>query len=247
MKKIPLIILCALLCACAARSPRTQIEDPAALWTAMGDAPSLSGPERTQLSLRFGEEGDTRRVTAILWSNDPAELRMDIMAGAGALVALIYDGPGNFLMYVPQDKRAYVYKGSAKPLLRIGTPLPFSLDRLSSLLSGRYAAVFGPDYDSAEITDSGAVFELPDKASLTLDAEGLPVAWAQGNGGWKMTLDYGENRLPKTIRFDNSQGKMAILLVKGRETLAEPFSEEQMSLKLPEGTETLPLSQYGRG
>lgn len=247
MKKLPLFILCAFLCACAARGPSPETEDPASLWTAMGEAPSLSGPERTQLSLRFGEEGDTRRVTAILWANDPEELRMDVMAGAGALVAMIYDGPGEFLLYVPRENRAYVHKGATKPLLRIGTPLPFSLDRLAALLNGRYGDVFGSSYESAKATAAGAAFVLPDEATLTLDSAGLPVAWSQGNGGWKMTLEYGDDRLPRTIRFDNSRGKMAILLIKSRESLPEPFSADQTTLKIPPGTKTLPLSQYGRG
>ncbi|MDE5831915.1 MAG: hypothetical protein K2H64_02845, partial [Desulfovibrio sp.] len=246
MKKFPLFLICALLCACAARHTAPVAEDPAEVWKAMASAPSISGPERASLSMRLGEEGDTRRVTAILWGNDPEQLRMDVMAGAGAIVAMIYDGPGEFLLYTPGDNRAYIHKGAVKPLLRVGSPLPFPLARLADLLSGRYIPAFGASYESAKIVGSDAVFTLPDQATLTVDGAGRPATWTQGGGGWKMTLAYGEDDLPKSIKFDNADGKMAVLLIKERETLPTSFDPDQMTLKLPPGTETLPLSQYGK-
>ena len=89
-----------------------------------------------------------------------------------------------------------------------------------------------------------AVFNLADKARLEVDGRGLPIAWTQNGRGWSLDISYGDDDLPKSLKFNNAEGQMAILLVKSREKLDKPFSEEQLRLKIPAGTEALPLAKY---
>lgn len=104
MKKIFLLCAAVLLCACAKQPPvelgtetQTQLESRWLKFTALSAAPAT--PYRLQLSLRFGAKGDTRRVTALFWGNSERQLRLDVMAGVGAVVAKILEDGQHFLVY----------------------------------------------------------------------------------------------------------------------------------------------------
>ena len=259
MKK--LVLLCCFLLACAcARQPSTadlgpeaqaRLENRWQKFTAVSDAAPLA-PYRLQMSLRFGTEGDTRRVTAMFWGNSGRQLRLDVMAGVGAVVAKILEDGQHFLVYSPGENKAYFYQGAAKPLLKVGVPVPFDLGHLADLLNGRYAAVFGAEHTAAALLPDGlARYELSGKpgGSVSLNAAGLPVAWReapQGGKGWSMEIAYDDAvpPLPRRLTLTHSNGKRAILLIKEREKPAKAFTEEQMRLTLPEDVPLLPLSQY---
>lgn len=249
MKKIIPLLLALFVCACAKTGPISESpeqEIAQARWDLMETNPE-SQPYRIQFSLRFGEEGNTRRVTGILWGNDPETLRMDIMAGVGVVIAKIADSPDRFLLYSPREDKAYFHDGDEKPLLKIGMPLPFNLQMLAALLNGRYSRVFGSSYTSAEMVKDDRVAYTLDrgpKGVLEINPEGVPVLWSQGSNSWQMTVTPEENsRLPKSLKFNNSDGKRAIVLVKEREK-SEPFNNEQMELAFPPSTPKLPLSKY---
>lgn len=254
-----LLFCCAaLLCACAKKpvmdmSPEAQarIEGRWQKFIA-ASAAVPAAPYRLQMSLRFGAQGDTRRVTALFWGNNENQLRLDVMAGVGAVVAKILEDGQHFLVYSPRENRAYFYQGASKPLLQVGVPVPFNLGHLAQLLNGRYAGVFGREYAQASfLPDGGARYELEGKpgGTLTLDARGLPVAWReapQGSKGWSMEIAYsdGPEPLPRRLTLSHSNGKRAIVLVKEREKVPAAFTPEQMALTLPEGAPLLPLEQY---
>lgn len=246
MKKILVVFLALFLCACAGKKPPIQESAMDEPWMLMQTASEEAGnrPYRLQVSLRFGEEGNTRRVTALIWGNNEENLRLDIMAGVGAIIAKISQNGNKFLLIA--DDKAYEHEGANKPLLRIGMPLPFDLNQLAALLNGRYADFFGKEYVSAEMRNGNPVYELsgPAAGELELNAEGLPLTWKQGGAGWRLEFAYGENFLPRTLKLANGQGKKAILLVRQRHFPAEPFPPEQMELELPEGVEVMPLSKY---
>ncbi|WP_288907396.1 lipoprotein insertase outer membrane protein LolB [uncultured Desulfovibrio sp.] len=261
MKHISLPLLCTLvlLCACA-RQPAMETPSPEArahleqTWQryAAADDAVVPAPYRLQLSLRFGTEGDTRRVTALFWGNGQRKLRMDVMAGVGATVANILEDGQHFLVFAPNEHKAYFHQGANKPLLQVGVPVPFNLDHLADLLNGRYAQVFGRDYAEAAVQADGlARYTLEGKpgGSLTLNAQGLPVAWsenAHGAKGWSMEILYTDDAspLPRRLNLTHSNGKRAIVLVKEREKPAQAFTEAQLSLPLPEDVPLLPLSQF---
>lgn len=257
MKKFALLCVALLLCACARQpsAPGTPMgeagEGPARLWQAYADAGAApEAPYRLQLSLRFGEEGNTRRVTALLWGNGGRELRLDVMAGVGTVVAKILEDGEHFLVYAPLENKAYFHQGATSPLLKIGVPVPFGLARLTALLTGHYAGAFGDAYaEASPLSDGMARYQLEGKPGgrLTLDAAGLPVAWREARAdGWRMEIVYDEGSppLPRRLSLSHAKGQRAILLVKERESPPSPFTEEQMRLTLPEGAPLLPLSQY---
>lgn len=249
MKKILLIIFAFLCCACAKTGPIGEAPEKEiiqARWDLLETNPEVQ-PFRIQFSLRFGEEGNTRRITGILWGNDPEKLRLDIMAGVGVVVARISDSPDKFMLYSPRDNKVYAHEGEEKPLIKIGMPLPFSLPMLAALLEGQYARVFGPSFSSAEMgKDDNIAYTLDQgpRGILEVNPEGLPVHWTQGGDGWEMSISPEENgRLPKSLKFINGKGKRAIVLVKEREK-SEAFNNEQMALDPPANAPVLPLSKY---
>lgn len=248
MKKVFFIFLAFALCACAKPPATTAPEsgDLAARWNGMATAPAIDGPYLMRLSFRFGKEGDTRRVTAMLWGNGEESLRLDVSAGVGATVMKIAEDGDHFLLFSSQDNKAYIHDGPNRPQLKIGVPLPFTLIQLADLLNGHYTNVFGDKYASASMDGDDAAYALEGIASgeLLINAEGLPVEWRQTGNGWILAIAYGEDSLPKGIKFTSDNGKMAVLLVKDRERPAEPFTSDKMSLELPPDTPTLPLADY---
>ncbi|WP_165069821.1 outer membrane lipoprotein LolB [Desulfovibrio sp. ZJ200] len=258
MKKILLFCVAVLLCACAKQPPvergpetQTQLDSRWLKFTALSAAVPAK-PYRLQLSMRFGAKGDTRRVTALFWGNSERQLRLDVMAGVGAVVAKILEDGQHFLVYSPRENKGYFYQGASQPLLQVGVPVPFDLGHLADLLNGRYAAVFGESFAAASsLKDGLARYELPGEpgGSLDLNSQGLPVFWRESSGGgrgWSMEIAYddGHPPLPRRLTLIHSNGKRAILLVKEREKPATAFTAEQMSLALPESAPLLPLAQY---
>lgn len=250
MKKLLcLIVLMFMASACARQPAPVAPADSADRWQAfvarsdaVKDAPYL-----LNTSLRFGTDGDTRRVTALLWGNDSQSLRMDVMAGIGAVVAKIQESGDEFLVYSPTEDKAFFHQGSNKPLLRVGVPVPFALDQLAALLNGRPAEVFGREYAGSRALANGHVgFTLSSAPGglLEVDAQGQAVAWQEdGKRGWIMTLAYDEAGLPRRVSLRHPDGQTAVLLVKERQAPV-PFSNEQLRLLLPNSTRVLPLERY---
>ena len=257
MKKLVILCCLAVLCACARQpvldaSPENRVVLEQR-WQkfATVSAAEKHEPYRLQLSLRFGTEGDTRRVTALFWGNSQRQLRLDVMAGVGTTVAKILEDGQHFLVYSPGENKAYFYQGAAKPLLQVGVPVPFNLVHLADLLNGRYTAVFGNDFDRTAFTADGkAVYDLQGQPGgrLTVDEQGLPVAWQeQANGkGWSMEILYSDDAmpLPRRLNLSHSNGKRAIVLIKEREKVSQPFTKEQMALTLPDDAPLLPLAKF---
>ena len=210
-----------------------------------------SDPYRLQLSLRFGTEGDTRRVTALFWGNSQRQLRLDVMAGVGTTVAKILEDGQHFLVYSPSENKAYFYQGATKPLLQVGVPVPFNLVHLADLLNGRYTAVFGNQFDKTAFSADGkALYDLQGQPGgrLIINEQGLPVEWQeQANGkGWSMEILYSDDPrpLPRRLNLAHSNGKRAIVLIKEREKVSQPFTKEQMALTLPDDAPLLPLAKF---
>lgn len=185
---------------------------------ARDDASFRAGPFRDDLSLRFGTEGNTRRVTALFWGNGARDLRLDVRAGVGATVAMVRQREEHFLIYAPMEGRAFFHEGAASPLLKMGVPLPLDLPRLEALVHNRFADVFGTVRDGtarAVRTGDGVAFvlakgngaegdaggrsEAADSGeatgagrgmggTLVLDGAGVPRSWSDAH--WTMVLGY---------------------------------------------------------
>ena len=262
-----LILLCLtpallLLNACAARQSEKPLEPATAqdIWKgyvqyAAKSAEAHRQPSRVQASLRFGGNDDGRRVIVLLWENGGGPIRLDVRAGVGVSAAKILQTDSRFLVYSMQENRAWYHDGSQQSLLAYGLPLPFGLRDLAALLAGDYSAVFGltPPKNPRGTQDGGMSLVLPKKGSLggvlELDAQGLPRSWKEEEGGWRLTFTHDGDKTfprPEQIEARHANGNYAILLVKDRYRPEQPFTPEQLELKLPPGTPMLPLRQMKR-
>ncbi|MDO5537837.1 MAG: hypothetical protein Q4F72_09965 [Desulfovibrionaceae bacterium] len=240
-------LVCVLLAACAARVTPVDPGRADAVWQSMlGRAPAKAEPYRDTLSLRFGTEGSTRRVTALIWGNGGDSLRLDVRAGVGATIAMLSQQEDHFLLYAPMEEKAWFHEGATSPLLRLGLPLPITLFRLEALLHGRHAEVFGASFLRCQGVKDGIEYELEEGMGgrLTVSADGLPVRWQDDS--WRIEFSHEEDGSLKRLDLANIKGEKGIVLVRQREHPA-PFDEAQMRLELPEGTRLAPLSDMRRG
>ncbi len=223
-------------------------------------------PFRTQLALRYGSEGKTDRVNGLLWGNDEKEMRLDLSAGVGITGAKIYEGSRQFVVFMPQEKRAYRYVGAEKPLFSVGVPMPLGLAHLSLLLSGHNAKVFGETHTEnitlkqtkfpsdvlADMPKDAEAYTLTNAAFagiLVLDSEGLPHYWqAEDEKGWNIEFNYkSKQKLPFRIIINhNSTKQKALLLIREREKDVKPFTGVKLKLILPRNTPISPLTDLGK-
>lgn len=251
MKKFLVLMLALLVCACAKKTPQPQIPvgGAEAIWESMlaHSRAASDAPFRDQISLRFGKDGDTRRVTATLWGNGGKIIRLDVFAGVGSLAARILENDDRFLLVSSRENKVYQHTGPDRPLLVIGSGLPWTLADTAALLNGKFTTVFGGDAVFQQTTSSGAfAYKLRSGAVLELDNSGLPIAWSQSDG-WNLKIIYGDDSLPKSLRFHGPHGHIAILLVKSREYPETPFTPANMALEIPAGMPVLPLTRASGG
>lgn len=193
-------------------------------------------------SLRYGSQGDTRRVETLLWSNGCLPIHLDIMAGIGALAVRTQETQDGFTVYAPNENKAVVHKGSRRVQLNFDRLVPFSLRDFSSFMRSRFHEAFGtveglnprtlPNGDIA-FTLSGGI--LP--GMLKLRPGGLPVRWS-AEKGWIMDITYDDGNLPLPYKFKltHPDGYSAILLVKDHQKFNAAFRDDQLALELPADT-----------
>lgn len=265
MKNAPkiLCLLLALLCLPACADRRILPADPAETRNvrqnyarhAARAAQEHAAPSRMQASLRFGDKNDGRRVVVLLWGNGSGPIRLDVRAGIGASAAKILQDGKRFLLYSPQEERAYYHDDPRQAPAACGLPLPFGLRDLAALLAGDFGAVFGSSLpERAQSVKGNALrFELPEKTGsggmLEVGPQGLPLAWKDEKEGWSVHFSYDDDRAPigpKRLDARHADGKYAVLLVKERIRPPLPFTREQLELTLPPGTPLLPLEGMKR-
>lgn len=248
MKQLLLIILLFSLAACA-RPPQTEPPTDAGMaWERMQQLSedASNKPFRIQFSLRFGPEGNTRRVTGVMWGNNQTLVRVDLQAGIGVLAARALETRDGLVLYSPQDDKAWVREASSAPVILGGAPLPMGLGQLSELLTGHFNSVFGQTYRNSKFSGSATVFELlePPGGELSLAANGTPVRWARQDG-WNMAITYDEKdpALPHRLTFAAPPDNQGILLIRELAHPEQSFPSDQLTLELPAGTTVLPLKE----
>ncbi len=234
----------ALLCSLAACAVKQAPVDPAMagnVWQGMLAKSNVEkAPYRDNMSLRFGTEGNTRRVLAIIWGNGEDDLRLDVSAGVGTTVAMLHQKGQEFLLYAPMEQKAYFHEGESSPLLKLGLPLPFDLFRLEALLHNRWTAVFGKAWADASGHKKGIAYTLQEGigGTLVLDAQEMPALWENAN--WSIAFSFQEDGSLKRLDLANKKGEKGILLLRSQEHPAR-FDAAQMQLELPQDTVLLPL------
>lgn len=220
-------------------------------------------PYRIEASLRYSKGNDGHRVVARLWGNNETTLRLDLMAGIGASIAKVEERPSSFLVYAPLEDKAYFHTGKEQPLFSIGVPIPFTLSQLVALMQGRFDAVFSKKYQGNPVIEKNNILSytlVPTTkktvtGTLALTPEGLVDYWTEApsrtttsatSNGWHLAIAYKNDpsstlRLPYKLTFTHSKGHKAILLVKERAFPAQPFTQKQLTLRLPQTATLLPL------
>lgn len=249
--RFPRALVCALLLSLAACAPLQPDalpggeEDGRKRWNAFLALRGQEGPSLAEGSLRFGESGNTHRVTWLLWGNDAGQLRFDIQAGIGNTLAKARLSGGDLLLYLPGDNRAL--QGTDAPdgiLRRIGLDLPLSLHELYAVIQGDFSAALNhPRVLSSRNLESGNLelelgTESPSmpRVILELDKRNFPVRWKIPHA-WDIRVGYGEDHLPQRIdgtrqtRMSGEEYRL-ILLIKTRQ-LKEGFPEKELDLSLP--------------
>lgn len=214
-------------------------------WNAFLAQRGQEGPSLAEGSLRFGESGNTHRVTWLLWGNDAAHLRFDIQVGMGNTLAKARLTDDELLLYLPGDNRAL--RGTDAPegiLRRIGLDLPLSLHELYSVIQGDFSSALSHSriLSSRNLESGNIELEIGTdsprmpRIMLELDGHNLPVRW-QIPRAWDIRIRYGEDALPRRIdgtrqtRMNDEEYRL-ILLIKTRQ-IKEGFPEKDLELTLP--------------
>ncbi len=93
-------------------------------------------PWRMQMSLRFGDEGDTRRVTGIMWGNNDRKLRLDVMAGGRGNRGQNSGRRPAFPDLCHPDQQGLFPSGRKQAAFQgVGVPVPFDLPQLAGVLN----------------------------------------------------------------------------------------------------------------
>lgn len=285
MRRLPLsfsvLLLLALLLAsaCAPKAPppppappaplpeaERPVDKGAAIWrefyTKASNAGFMSGPFRISGTLRYTDDkGETHRVSSLLWGNgkaaNPYPLRLDLLAGIGTVAAKVREDANRFLVYIPDEKRAYLAEGEGSTLASFGVPVPLSLGGLTQILTGLPGALFLPEKVQEEpstpeytLTGKGARFLIVRAAlpgELELSDSGIPLGWKEAGGkGWSITFEPGDKNplQPQKLRIAHPGGHAALIVVKEIARVSPPYTAEQMGLEIPPGTETKHLEKH---
>lgn len=252
---LPLLMAFLLLAACAKQPtlPAVDSGEATAVWERFVSLPESTAPYRLNMSLRYGPENDTRRVTALMWGNGTGSaggtgsVRLDVSAGMGALVARLAENGPDFVAVSPRENRAWVHKStdpydtSPRVLINFGLPLPLGLTHMSDLLQGNFQRVFGSEQGRNPVrTASGIQYTLTGRfaGQLLLSPDGLPLRWTDSKA-WTMDLAYdaAAPTQPDKITLLHADGQQAIVLVKTREVPNTSYTERQLSLEVPVNAE----------
>jgi hypothetical protein len=224
-------------------------------------AEALSGPFRIAANLRYSDpEGKNTRVSALLWGNgetdSPYPLRLDLLAGIGAVAAKVREDENSFTAFVPDENTAYVHDGGTRTLASFGVPIPLSLSDLTLLLTGRGGALFLPAHGAAAdvppgrgLGNGGARYAIPDAplpGELELSETGALLAWNElRDKGWSMAFEPGDDNplQPEKLRISHPAGYSALVVVKEIARISLPYPTANMELPLPPGAMRTALAE----
>lgn len=210
---------------------------------------------KSKASLYYSAEGRGHRTTVTLWGDLSTPLRLDVRAGIGAYIAHILEDASGLTAFYPEQKTAYTHSSPTRGVHMLGLPFPFSLKDLAGLICGCYQSLIPATYSSVESVDENGsmlyFFKRGSISSITLTNQGIPIRISgRGKTGWDMELaayedDESGKMLPGRITVYSDNGDKAVLRIKTREPRAFHWPAESLEMKLPEGTQSIPLDQNG--
>ncbi|MFW5734383.1 MAG: hypothetical protein ACOCWR_04925 [Oceanidesulfovibrio sp.] len=200
-------------------------------------------------SLNYASPSSSHRVVLNFYGSTNLPLRLDLAAGIGTTIAHWREDAEGFTAYVPEEETAYIFPDSKAGMAAFGLPLPYGLQDLAQLLTGRWSALVPSEYESAVAVDENRpegpiryALQGPDgRFQLTLDEEALPTAYTSpGAESWELTFTRVEKGpaglIPGRIRMVRSPQEKALLFLKDLSILEEAVSAEKLRIELPPGT-----------
>ncbi len=259
-----LLLLAAFLGACArpgdtGRVPadRTRAADT---WTRFVQtaerAEHLAGPFRLNATLYYSGKEDSQRVTAYFWGNGdkntPLPLRLDILMGPGSVMAAAREDSRGLFIHVPRENAVYFAQDGS--LLAFDMPVPFALEDLAFLVTGRFGNVFAPATDgvppAAKGENADIIYEVdtaPLPGFVTIGPDGLPVFWTDGSpDGWTLAIEYwpdSTRTTPRKLYFKHAGGREATIIVRDLAYPDSPYTPGQLELTVPPQTPLVPLDE----
>ena len=263
LRLVSLVITVFFLNACAQHAPQIRIDQQApqteaeqvwAKYLANSRKIKKSSPFTINSSFRFKTPDNSNRASLKIWGNGTNPVRIDILGPFGSVVASLRISNTRSVIYEPDNKRA-VYSDSGDELLvRLGLPVPVSVQDIIALLRGDYSELFPETYETAYVEgnaniaytfsnksmDKNSLQKLTD-GILVLNKQGLPIAWEQKDKSMSISFEKYDNSLPSKIRVLAGTERSALFLIKKRDIPLSPFEPEALELKLPPDTKLEPM------
>ena len=250
-----ILLLCGQLLSCASKQPPPSKPRPSALeawdafWSLQEDASKWSGYS-LKASLNLSTPQSKRRITLDMWGNYGLPLRIDLQAGLGTTFALWRVDAEGLLAYYPREHRAFVHRDSLEAAARLGLHLPFSVQEIARLLTGRWQGIVPGEFASAGPLDATRwSYRFPEAAPvnrLILDNEGrmlrlegeAPYAWSLECTHYERFDGHslGQHFVLRTERKERS-----VLRIKKLDLKKEPWPVSSLQIELPPNTMFVPL------
>ncbi len=218
-------------------------------------------PFKAEGSLRFGEEGNTNRVTYVLWGNESNPIRLDILSPFGPL-AHIYEGknPNNINLddvqfFIPSENTMLTHQNTIVALNVLGIDIPFNLLTLRKIFQGTFPLsengmyftnaymysnsnnyIYDVHYNLSSMFNGASVqldesVENPFMGTWTLDENAKPILFS--TQGWEITFAYKDMATnPYKISGMHENGNVFTIFVNS--ISVEPsYNEERFKLNIP--------------
>lgn len=247
-----------LLSACAQHAPQLRIDQPAsqteaeqvwAKYRASAERRSTEVPFSLSASFRFKTPDSSNRASLRMWGNGNNPVRIDILGPFGSVVASLRISDSRSVIFEPDNKRAVFSDSGQDLLVRLGLPVPISVQDIVALLRGNYADLFPKEYDTAYVEGTTNIaYTFPTQTEnkrsspkltdgiLVLNKQGVPLVWEQKGKSMSISFEEYDHGLPDKIRVIAGTERSALFLIKDRSNPVTPFDAEALELTLPPDT-----------
>ena len=260
------VILLLAVFGCTPKTPSgTVFDTPNAAWSSFRAhycVPPTAPALKVKTSLQYSQvrpRKRTNRTLMTLWGDFGGDMRMDVSASIGKLLAHIRENDDGLLVFYPSDNEAYAHANPVLGATRLGMPFPFSLKVLAAVLAGDFSALASKGYAAVERINGnnpGFVFDLKHGmvTRITLDLVGQPVliegkttkAYAKART-WRLEINrYQEPEgkqapLPDKVTLALDNGEKGVLHIKSRELMLTTWPTRSLDLTLPDGVKPIRL------
>lgn len=239
MTRIAVLLLVFFLGACAKQGPIPDQTSTSRIWSALHPEAIQTGVN-AQFSAHVSSSKRSGRLLAQVWGYPDRALRMDLTSGLGTAVAMTQETPTQWLVYLPEENKAYRQNFGQDGLTFFQIPIPLNIRQLCALFSGDLGPILGGPYTSAKITTDHVRFVFAHGAVATLmvptDLSSLTL---QGRNGWILKCEqphadpvFPGRQLFEKFTFLSPRDGKAVLRVKTLEH-GRNWPEAALDLALP--------------